>query len=114
MSTLHINLNLSNSETEYFMINRDNVLSDNIISTQELSEAENSIYKDFIELIGHNNVILTEVDLDTEVIIFNRMRLFEHDEKYNILNAGSYLKSYNEYSEVDKEIIDRFIILLNK
>ena len=114
MDTLYITLNLNSSTNELFSISKDNTISDNIISTQDLLEVELVDYNNFIELMGHSHVILTDVTLGTELIMFNRMKLFEHDEEYNILNISSYLKSYNEYSDTDKDIIDRFILLLNK
>lgn len=114
MKTLQINLWLLNYATESFSIDKDNIKTDEIILTELLSENDKLVYELFINLIGHNNVILTDVNINNDVICFNRMKLFDHDENFNILNCNSYLKSYNDYSEENKSIIDEFLILLNK
>ena len=90
-----------------------NIISDDIILTESLTENDKLVYELFINLIGLNNLILTDVNIDNDVICFNRIKLFAHDENYNILNLGSELKSYNDYNEEEKHIIDEFITLIN-
>lgn len=114
MSTLNINLNLLNYTDEHFSLDKNNIKSDDIFALSSLSASDKIIYQNFINLIGLNHVILTDVVLNNDNIVFNRIKLFEHDENYNLLNVDSYLESYNEYSEDDKNIIDKFLILLNK
>lgn len=114
MSTLNINLNLLDYSDEHFSIERNNAISDDIFALFDLSASDKVVYQNFINLIGFNCVILTDVTLTDDNVVFNRIRLFEHDEKFKILNAGSYLKSYNEYSAEDKQVIDLFITLLEK
>lgn len=114
MNTLHVNLKLLNYPNEVFSLDKNNIINDDFISLETLSNADKIVYQNFINLVGFNNVILNDVELNDQFVIFNRIKLFDHDENYNILNHGSYLKSYNDYSEEDKNIIDLFLILLAK
>lgn len=114
MSTLNINLNLLDYSDEQFSLERNNIINDDIFALFDLSSSDKVIYQNFMNLIGFNNVILTDVSLTDYNVVFNRIKLFEHDENYNVLNAGSYLKSYSEYSVEDKQVIDLFITLLEK
>ena len=114
MKTLHVNFKLLNYPEEAFSIDKNNVISDDIVLIDSLTNLEKEVYQNFIDLIGFNNIILNDVELSNELTIFNRIKLFDHDENYNILNLGSELKSYNDYSEEDKTVIDLFLILLEK
>lgn len=109
MNSLHINLRLSNNDSETFSIESINVINDDPIIVSNLSKKNKTIYSNFITLIGDNNVILNDVPGDIEFMKFNRFKLFEHDENYNIIGIDSYIKSYNDYSDDEKAIIDSFI-----
>ena len=113
MGALYINLILNNNTDESFSINKGNVINDNIFSMQDLSKSDNEVYQKFIKLMGHNHVILIDVNIDSELIVFNRLRLFDHDDSYNMLNIGSYMKSYNDYDSNEKIIIDSFLNFIN-
>lgn len=113
MSILYINLNLLDYSEEAFSIEIDNILNDDIFLVDSLSFLEKEVYNNFIDLIGFTNLILTDVEL-TNATIFNRIKLFDHDENYNILNLRSDIKSYNDYSEKDKNIINAFLLFLQE
>lgn len=114
MKTLHVNFKLLNYSEEAFSIDKNNVIGDDIVLVDSLTNLEKEVYQNFIDLVGYNNLILNDVELSNDLTIFNRIKLFDHDENYNILNLGSELKSYNEYSAEDKQVIDLFITLLEK
>ena len=112
MKTLHVNFKLLNYPNEAFSIDRDIDTSDDIFFVDDLPTLEKEVYHNFIDLVGHTNLILNDVELTNELTIFNRIKLFDHDENYSILNLGNELKSYNDYSDEAKTIIDLFLILI--
>lgn len=113
MKTLHVNFKLLNYSEEAFSIDKNNVIGDDIVLVDTLTNLEKEVYQNFIDLVGYNNLILNDVELSNDITIFNRIKLFAHDENYNIINLGSELKSYNDYNEEEKHIIDEFIVLIN-
>jgi len=110
MKTLQINHELNNLEDEYFRIDIDNmIVDDSIYPFNNLSIGDKNIYNDFIELIGLNNVIISDVNIDEEMINFSRLFRFDYDDNYNIIGLGTYIKSYNEYTTNEQQIIDSFL-----
>ena len=112
MSTLYVNLILTNNADESFTIS-DDIVSDDIFSTKDLSKSDSDVYQNFIELMGHNHVILNDITFNSDLTFFSRLKLFDYDDSYNILNIGSYMKSYNDYDSNEKIIIDLFLNFIN-
>lgn len=114
MNSLYVNLILSNNVDESFNVEKNLMLSDDFILVSNLSNEEKVIYDNFVGLVGNNYVIINDIGGDVELINFGRVRNFEHDSNYNILNTSSFAVSYDDYSTEEKEIVDSFLELLSQ
>lgn len=113
MILLHSNLSLQNLTSEEFSVEKNTNYYESTINKVDLLQANDRIvYDNFVNMIGLANVSITDIPSDTEdMFCFSRHFKFEHDSNFNIIGLNSYAKSYADFTNEEKTIIDSFILL---
>lgn len=106
MATLRLELALGSPEQITFFN------SDNEYFFSELTSEQKEIFNNFLNLTGTDFIMIDNIPNDDLVIYY--YNIFNHDENYSI--DQFYVRKtldYNNFSQVDKVIIDNFILLTN-
>lgn len=81
-----------------------------INQVNSLQGSERIAYDNFINMIGNSNVVIVDIPSQTEdMYSFFRYFKFDHDSNFNIIGLTSYLKSYEDFTNEEKSVIDSFL-----